>query len=202
MDPNFSWLLGDAFDVNLNWSPIDFQNKQLFRILEIFMIWNFVCFWLHINNRGIHPHYRQIQIVDKNRLQFNAFSNYIQIFLAKIANSWLKRSAISKKKIFDFWQYYAVKMPIIDFGWLNLPIEVENLQKSHIQIPCTCSAKIEAGYISEFKRLLAPWICNFCQKFLLRITKFIPLKAIFVNNLNLAIVRITLCYIYSKSSEK
>ena len=37
-------------------------------------------------------------------------------------------------------------MPLIDFGQLNLPIKVKNLQKSLIRISCTCSAKIEALY--------------------------------------------------------
>ena len=86
-------------------------------------------------------------------------------------------------------------MPLIDFGRLNLPIEVKNLQKSHIQIPCTCSAKIEAGYSSEFRRSLEPRICNYCQKILHRSIKCITLKSIFVNNLNLAIVRIPLVFI-------
>ena len=93
---------------------------------------------------------------------------------------------------FNFWQYYAVKMPLIDFGRLNLPIEEKNLQKIHIRIPCSCSAKIEAGYSTEFWRSREPWICNFCQIFLHRFTKCITLKSIFVNNLNLAIVRIPL----------
>ena len=35
------------------------------------------------------PLYHQIQIVDKNRLQYNAFSKSMQIVLAKIANSWI-----------------------------------------------------------------------------------------------------------------
>ena len=83
-------------------------------------------------------------------------------------------------------------MPLIDFGRLNLPIEVKNLQKSHIPIPCTCSAKIEDGYSSEFWRSLEPQICNFWQKNLHRIT----LKSIFVNNLNLTIVRIPLMASY------
>ena len=91
-----------------------------------------------------------------------------------------------------FWQHYAVEMPLIDFSWLNLPIKVKNLQKSHIQIPCTCSAKIEAGYSSEFRRSLEPRICNFSQRFLHRITKWITLKSNCVNNLNLAIVWIPL----------
>ena len=75
-------------------------------------------------------------------------------------------------------------MPLIDFAQLNLSIKVKKLQKSHIRIPCTCSTKLEAGYSSEFRR---SQICNFCQKFLHRITKCIILKSIFVNNLNLMI---------------
>ena len=77
-------------------------------------------------------------------------------------------------------------MPLIDFGRLNLPIEVKNLQKSHIRIPSTCRANIGAGYSSEFRRSFEPRICNFCQKSI----KCITLKSIFVNNLNLATVRI------------
>ena len=80
-------------------------------------------------------------------------------------------------------------MPLIDFGQLNLPIEVKNLQKSHIRIPCTCSAKIEAGYSSKFRRSLEPRIYNFCQKFLHRITKSELLN---LNNLNLVTLRIPL----------
>ena len=95
---------------------------------------------------------------------------------------------------FNFWQCYAVKMPLINFGWLNLPIEEKNLQKIHIRLPCSCSAKIEAGYSTEFWRSREPWICNFCQIFLHRFTKCITLKSIFVNNLNLAIVWIPLVY--------
>ena len=119
----------------------------------------------------------------------------MQNFLAKIANSWLKRPpkfSNFKQIFFNFWQYSAVKMPLIDFGWLNLPIKVKNLQKSHIRIPSTCSAKIGPGYGSEFRRLLEPWICNFCQKILHRSIKCITLKSIFVNYLNLAIVQIPL----------
>ena len=36
-----------------------------------------------------NPQYHQTQIVDKNRLQYNAFSKSMQKKLAKIANSWL-----------------------------------------------------------------------------------------------------------------
>ena len=56
-------------------------------------------------------------------------------------------------------------MPLIDFGRLNLPIEVEKLQKSHIRIPCTCSAKIEDGYSSDLGSRLSHAFAIFDKKF-------------------------------------
>ena len=51
--------------------------------------------------------------------------------------------------------------------------------------------------IAEFRGSIEPRICNFRQKNLHRFTKCITLKSIFVNNLNFAIVRIPLLFMYS-----
>ena len=95
-----------------------------------------------------NSHYRQTQIVDKNRLQCNKFSKSVQFFLVKIANSWVQGPPEFTQflAIFDiFWQYYVVKMRLIDFGRLNLLIEEKICKKIRIRISCCCRAQIEAG---------------------------------------------------------
>ena len=56
--------------------------------------------------------------------------------------------------------------PLIDFGWLNLPIKSKFHKKCHVWIPCSCIAKIEAGQIHELRRSLEQRICNFLKNYL------------------------------------
>ena len=117
--------------------------------------------------RGIRtiPKFRLLTKIDFNVMHLINLSKKIWQKLQIRGSRGLQNSAISDT-LFNFWQYYAVKMPLIDFGRLNLPIKAKFCKKCHVRIPCSCIAKIEARQIHELWRSLELRICNFLKNYL------------------------------------
>ena len=155
--------------------------------------------WSMVYIRGIRTiaKFRLLTKIDFNIMHLVILCNF---FLAKIANSWLKRPPKFTHYYTQpqFWRYRCR-----EFGYdffVNFLLLLANLVDQN-QLGAFLLHSIVKNWknvfqIDEFMRSLEPWICNFCQKFLHRSTKCNTLKSIFVNNLNLAIVRIPLVLVY------